>query len=708
MQDKNKLTGTPISRIDGIAKVTGKAAYSTDYPVQNLAYAVLFKSTIAAGTILNIDTSVAEKAPGVLAIITHKNAPKLNVNGGIRGGALLQSPEIEFFGQHIGIVVAETFEQARNASHLIKVAYDKKEPKVDFEKLAPNAVVPKDKERADAKRGDAKATLSTATYKVEEEYSTPIEHHHPLEPHATIAEWNGDRVTLYNSSQIVNGAQMSAANTLNIKPEQVRIVSPYIGGGFGSKGGQWANLVLTAVAAKQVNRPVKLALTRQQMVTSVGLRQQNVQKVSLAATQDGKLTALAHEITTHGAIKNEFVEPCGDCSKIMYEVPNSLITYRVVPMNVIIPTYTRGPGKSTGSFALESAMDELAHKLNMDPIELRIKNEPERDPANGKPWSSRKVVECLRAGAKAFGWEKRNPEPRQNQQGNYLIGYGVAAGTYPAHQRPTSAIVKLKRTGNDVTAIIELAAADLGTGTYTILTQTAADALDLPLQKVNVILGDSDLPPAAGSVGSVGAASYANAVNDACQKITDELLARSGKQYFARPTASQLMLSEKVTEFQTRVDAKPLESADQYSAHSFNANFAEVAVNMFTGMVRVNRFLAVTGAGTILNPKTARSQIIGGNVWGIGMALTEESIIDPRLGNFVTRSFADYHIPSNLDIGEMDAIFIRENDQRANKMGIKGIGEVGIVGVAAAVANAVFNATGKRVRELPITPDKLL
>ncbi len=708
MQDNKKLTGTPISRIDGIAKVTGKAAYSTDYPVKNLAYAVIFKSTIAAGTIRNIDTAAAEKAPGVLAIITHTNAPKLNVNGGIRGGALLQSPEIEFYGQHIGLVVAETFEQARHATHLINVTYDKREPKADFEKLSKDAVLPKDKDKADAKRGDAQVALRDATYKVEAVYETPIEHHHPLEPHATIAEWTGDRVTLYNSSQIVNGAQSAAANTLNIKPDQVRIITPYIGGGFGSKGGQWANLVLTAVAAKQVNRPVKLALTRQQMVNSVGMRQRNHQKVSLAATKDGKLTALAHEITTHGAIKNEFVEPCGDCSKLMYDVPNSLITYRTVPMNVILPTYTRGPGKSTGSFALESAMDELAHTLKMDPIELRIKNEPERDPSNGKPWSSRTTVQCLQVGAKAFGWEKRKAQPRQNQQGNYLIGYGVACGTYPAHQRPTSAIVKLKRTGNDIMATVELAAADLGTGTYTILTQTAADALDLPIRNVRVTIGDSDLPPAAGAVGSVGAASYANAVNDACQKITDELLTRSGKQFFARPTASQLMLSEKLTDFQTRIDAKPLESAEAYSAHSFNANFAEVAVNQFTGMVRVNRFLAVTGAGTILNPKTARSQIIGGNVWGIGMALTEESVLDPRWGNFVTRSLAEYHIPSNLDIGEMDAIFIKEDDQRSNKLGVKGIGEVGIVGVAAAVANAIFNATGKRVRELPITPDKLL
>ncbi len=708
MQDKDKLIGAPISRIDGIAKVTGKAAYATDYPVKNLAYAVLFKSTIAAGTIRSIDTAAAEKAPGVLAVITHTNAPKLNVNGGIRGGGLLQSPEIEFQGQHIGLVVAETFEQARYATRLIQVDYDKTEPKVDFDKLAKEAVLPKSKDQADAIRGDAKAALSSAAVKVEQVYSTPIEHHHPLEPHSTIAEWDGDHVTLYNGSQIVNGAQGAAAATLNIKPEQVRIITPFIGGGFGSKGGQWANLVLTAVAAKQVNRPVKLALTRQQMVNSVGLRQRNLQKVSLAATKDGKLTALAHEITTHSAIHNEFIEPCGDCSKIMYDTPNSLISYRVVPMNLILPTYTRGPGKSTGSFALESAMDELAHALGMDPIELRIKNEPERDPSNGKPWSSRTTVQCLQAGAKAFGWDKRKAEPRQNQQGNYLIGYGVACGTYPAHQRPSSAIVKLKREGSDVTATIELAAADLGTGTHTILAQTAADVLDLPLSKITVKLGDSNLPPAAGAVGSVGAASYANAVYEACLKITDELIAKSGKQYYRRPTASELMVSEKVADFQTRADAKPPEDEGDHSAHSFNANFAEVAVNISTGMVRVTRFLAVTGAGKILNPKTARSQIIGGNIWGIGMALTEESVVDPRWGNFVTRSLADYHVPSNLDIGQMDAIFVREDDTASNKMGVKGIGEVGIVGVAAAVANAVFNATGKRVRDLPITPDKLL
>ncbi|MEJ7739278.1 MAG: xanthine dehydrogenase family protein molybdopterin-binding subunit [Chitinophagaceae bacterium] len=708
MNEQGKNLGQAMNRIDGLLKVTGTATYATDYAIKNTAYAVIFKSKIAAGEVLDIETGEAEKSAGVLAVITHKNAPKLNVKGGIRGGALLQSPNIEFYGQHIGLVVAETYEQARYASLLVKVSYKKNDAKTDFDKHEKEAVTPKEKDKADAIRGDVETAFKNAEYKLEAIYDTPIEHHHPMEPHATIAVWEGEKLTLYNGSQIVNGAQNAAAATLNIKPEDVRIVTPHIGGGFGSKGGQWANLVLAAVAAKMVGRPVKLALTRQQMFNSVGLRQRNRQKIRLAATKDGKLTALAHETITHSAIEGEFVEPCGDCSKLMYDVPNLLISYRVVPMNIILPTYTRGPGKSTGSFALESAIDELAFQLRIDPIEFRLKNEPAKDPSSGKPWSSRTTVQCLKEGAKAFGWEKRKMEPRQHLQGNYLIGYGVAAGTYPARQRDSSAIVKMTRNRNDVKASIELAASDLGTGTHTILAQTAADALGLPINKIDVRIGDSALPPAAGSVGSVGAASFANAVNDACVKITDELMARSGKQFFARPTAAQLMISANISEFQTRADAKPPAEADNYSSHSFNANFAEAWVNISTGMVKIPRFLSVTGAGKILNPKTARSQIIGGNVWGLGMAMTEESVLDPRWGNFVTRSLAEYHVPSNLDIGTMETIFINEEDKISNKLGIKGIGEVAIVGVAAAIANAVFNATGKRIRELPITPDKLL
>lgn len=709
METRKKFVGEAVNRIDGLLKVTGAAEYATDYKIQNPAFAVIFKSEIASGKILDIDTSAAEKSAGVLKVITYKNAPKLDPKGGLRGGGFLQSPNIEYFGEHIGVVVAETFEQARAASHLIKINYQKSEQKTDFDKLKDSAQKPKDKNVQDAIRGNVDSAFASAEIKLEEIYETPIEHHQPMEPHSTIAVWESpEKLTLYNGSQIVNGAQSAAANTLGLKPENVRIVTPHIGGGFGSKGGQWANLVLAAIAAKVVNRPVKLALTRQQMFNSVGLRQRNYQKIRLAAAKDGKLSVVSHETTTHGAINEEFIEPCGDCTKVMYDSPNSLISYRITPMNLIIPTYTRGPGKSTGSFAIESAIDEIAYKLKMDPIEFRIKNEPAKDPSNGKPFSTRNVVACLKKGAEVFGWSKRKIEPAQTRNGNYLIGYGVACGTYPARQRDTSAIVKLTRNGNDVKASIELAASDLGTGTHTILAQTAAETLGLPIEKVGVKIGDSSLPPAAGSVGSVGAASFANAVNDACVQAMNELQSKSNRQYFAPPTVEQLMEAANLNSFETRVDAKPPANANDYSTHSFNANFAEIWVNESTGMVRVPRFVAATAAGKILNPKTSRSQIVGGVVWGIGMALTEESLIDPRYGNFVTRSFADYHVASNLDIGEIDTIFIDENDSVVNKMGVKGIGEVGIVGVAAAVANAIFNATGKRVRSLPITPDKLI
>ena len=698
-----------MSRIDGLLKVTGAAEYATDFKIKNPAHAFIFKSTIAAGRIIDIDQSEAEKSAGVLAVITHKNAAKLNPNGGIRGGGLLQNGQVEYFGQNIGVIVAETFEQARFAARLIRVTYEKTEAKTNFERHEKEAVRPKAEDRQDVLRGDAEAAFRAAEHKIEAIYETPIEHHHPMAPHATVAVWEAaDKLTLYNESQIVNGVQNSIAQTFNLKPENVRVVTPHIGGGFGSKGGAWAHVALAAMAAQTVKRPVRLVLTRQMMFDSVGLRQRNKQQLRVAATKNGKLIALAHETTTHTATTGEYIEPCGDCSKLMYDAPNSFISYRVAPMNVILPTYTRGPGKSTGSFALESAIDELAYQLKTDPVEFRLKNEPAKGPSNGKPWSSRSVVECLTRGAEAFGWNRRKQEPRQNRQGNYFIGYGVSCGTYPARQRDTSAIIKLTRNGGDVRASVELAASDLGTGTHTILAQVAADGLGLPMSKIGVRIGDSSLPPAAGSVGSVGAASFANAVGDCCVKITDELIAKSGKQFYARTPAAEMMQSENLNEFQTRVDAKPPSDAANYSAHSFNANFAEVWVNDATGMVKIPRFVAVTGAGRILNPKTSRSQIIGGVIWGIGMALTEESLLDPRWGNFVTRTFADYHIPSNLDIGEIETIFVDEEDKIVNKMGVKGIGEVGIVGVAAAIANAIFNATGKRVRSLPITPDKLL
>ena len=709
MSELKKTLGTPVTRIDGLLKVTGAAQYAADFAVKNAVYAFLVKSEIAAGKVLSVDKTAAEKSSGVIVVIAHDNALKLKELKSVRGGAMLQTAQINYWGETVAVVVAETFEQARAAARLVKINYQKSPVKVDFDKLKKSAATPKAEDRQDKTRGDVDAAMSNAEFKLEQIYETPIEHHQPLSPHATIAFWEADdKLTVYNESQVVNGVQGALAAAFGLKPENARVITPHIGGGFGSKGGAWGHVIIAAMAAKIVKRPVKLVLTRQMMFNSVGLRQRNEQRIRLAATKDGKLTALAHETTTHCAIDNEFVEPCGDVSAHLYSAENHHIAYRVAAMNVIVPTYTRAPGKSTGSFALESAIDELAYQLKIDPVELRLKNEPDKDPDTDKPWSSRVLVAALREGAAKFGWQNRKFEPRSTRRGEYLIGHGVGCGVYPARQRDSSAFVKLVRNADDVRAFIELAASDLGTGTYTILAQTAADALGLPVNKIAVKIGDSALPPAAGSVGSVGATSFANAVNDACEKITNELRAKSGKQFFKAQTAAELMIAENIVEFETRADAKPLPDADKFAAHSFSANFAEVWVNAATGMTKVRRVVAAIGAGRILNPRTANSQIIGGVIWGIGQALTEESTLDPRYGNFVTRTLADYHVPSNLDVGEIETVFINENDLRANKMGLKGVGEIAIVGVAAAIANAIFNATGKRVRSLPITPDKLL
>ena len=704
---ETKLIGQAVNRIDGLLKVTGAANYSVDFPIKNAAYGFIVKSTIASGTISDIDSVKAEKSPGVVAVISYKNAPKLASSGSLKGGVIFQEPKVDFFGQNVALVVAETYEQARGAAALVKVNYQRSTPVVDFDANVSKATAP-NRDRSSS-RGDFDTAFNSAEHKIDFTYETPIEHHNPMEPHAAIADWDGDKLTLYNASQGVSWTQDSVATVFGMKPENVRIVSPHVGGGFGSKGSTWPNVILAAMAAKMAGRPVKLALTRQNMFNSVGLRQRDVQHMRIAAASDGKITAIAHDTTTHTATNSEFVEGCGGLSAMMYDVPNSKVGYRVLPMNVIVPTFMRAPGESTGSFALESAIDEMAYELKMDPVEFRLKNISMTDPSNHKPFSSRATEAALKKGSEMFGWSKRKQEPRQNRMGDYLIGYGVAIGSYPARQSGTSAAVKLTRgTDNDVNASVELGASDIGTGSYTIIAQTAAETLGLPINKVGVKIGDTTLPQAAGSGGSVGAASFCNAVSEGCTQAIAELRSKSNRQWFAEPSLAQLMEAANLTEYQTRVDAKPPEEAKKYSCHAFNANFSEVWVNASTGMARVARHVAVTGAGRIMNAKTARSQIIGGTVWGIGMALTEESVLDPRWGNFVTRSFADYHIPANLDISDIDVAFIPEEDHIVNKLGIKGIGEVGIVGVAAAVANAVFNATGKRVRNLPITPDKLL
>ncbi len=718
MQKKYKIIGAPINRIDGRLKVTGKATYAAEFPVSNLAYGFPVQSTIAAGEIVSIDVSAASMSAGVLKIITHENALKLAprpsvtpANRMTRSNPVLQNTRIHCYGQYVGLVVAETYEQARLAARLVKVSYKTEKPIIDFDENVKRAYKPAIINAGyptDTSWGNLENGLQQSAEILSETYETPIEHHHPMEPHASIAAFQGEKLIVYESTQMLGPTLEGIANTFNIPKANIQVLSPYIGGGFGSKLQPREHLMLTVMAAKMLNRPVKTAITRQMMQTNVGLRQLNRQKMRLGVTRVGKLTALAHETLTHTSVDEEFVEQTGVISRMMYAVPNSLVTHRVFTTHIQVPRWTRAPGETPGSFALESAMDELAYKLKLDPVEFRIKNEPEKNPENNKPWASRSLIECMKTGAEKFGWNKRKLEPRANKQGNWLVGYGMAAASRGAPYRETSARVKLTRQNNDVRAVIEMAATDIGTGSYTIIAQTAAESLGLPVEKISVRIGDSALPPTPGSGGSWGAGSYTSAVDAVCEKVKSELQSRVKVNFVKAPTVAEFMTAGNINEFQTEVTEKPSKESENYAHFSFGAHFVEVWVDESLGIVKIPRIVTTVAAGTILNEKTARSQILGGVVWGIGQAMTEESVLDSRYGSYVTRTFADYHVPVNADVGEIEVYFLPEEDKIINRLGVKGIGELGITSVAAAIANAIFNATGKRVRDLPITPDKLL
>ena len=775
--------GKPIDRVDGRLKVTGAAKYAAEFNQNKMAYAFPVRSTIASGTITRIETSAAEKSAGVLSVLTHENAARLKQivtaemmkTGGLLGENLapLQDNLVHYFGQYIGLVIAETYEQARAAAELVEVSYAKKPVAVELEKEMPKGVK---REKylgfldVEVHIGDAANAVKRAPVKIEQTYRMPNENHHPMEPHASIAEWQGEKLTMHDSTQGVKGSQGITAYLLNLKPENVRIISPFVGGGFGCKGLQWMNPTLTAMAAQAVKRPVKLVLTRQMMVTNVGRRAATVQRISLAADKSGRLSAIRHLTDTYQN-NSEFFEPCGLPTKTLYAAPNREITHTVTQLNIGAPTTMRAPGESSGTFALESAMDELAFELKIDPVELRIINHAAVDPVSNLPFSSDYLLECYRTGAEKFGWDKRNQTPRMNRRGRYLIGYGMASATYSAGRSPSSARVSMTADGN---VKVTCAAADLGTGTYTIMTQTAADALGLPIERITVEIGDSNLPDAPGAAGSQTTASVNPAVLAAAEMLRKDLMTlaiadgksklngrkpeeiafadgkffvkgdasksdsyadimrRSGKtvmeacvttqpftgnkQDEPNPNAKQDQQSGGNNQGQTgSAPCSPSQStaevdSDQkkYSFHSFGAQFAEVLVDEDLGIVRVKRFTSIHDAGRIMNEKTARSQIIGSVIWGIGQALMEATEYDNRRANPVTRTLADYHVPVNLDVPEIDVHFINQPDPHISSIGARGIGEIGITGVAAAIANAVFNATGKRLRDLPLTPDKLL
>ena len=735
---KDVSVGRAIDRVDGPAKVTGTAQYAAEIPVANVTHALIVTSAVARGKLIELDTARAEQVPGVLGVLTPASAPKLpgaktKSDPNDRLLQLLQDDEIHYADQPIALVVASTLESAQEAAHLVVARYAASPPSVALSTTATDAYTPKKAGPvgpAESKRGDFEAGSKAAAVRIDQTYTTPVQNHNPIEPHALTVVWQGDdHLTLYDTSQGIFGVKKKIAALFGIPPENVRVISRYVGGGFGCKGSPWSHVGLAALAARTLKRPVKLSLTRQQMFSLVGHRPPTIQHVILAADRNGKLTAIQHESWSETSRFDEFVEPAAVQTRMLYSCPNVITSHRLLPLDVPTPTFMRAPGEATGMFALESALDELAVALKLDPIELRLRNYAERDEGEDKPWSSKSLRECYRQGATRFGWAKRRAEPRSQRDGHYLVGYGMASATYPARQSSSSASARLRRDGS---VLVQAGSQDIGTGTYTIMAQIAADALGLPIARVSFELGDTALPETPVSGGSQTASSTGSAVRLAALALRDKLIATAiadgksslyglpangvsfvGGELSAGNGAKKDSLSALVErsgqpEISAQASTQEKEERKKFSLHSFGAQFVELRVDEDTGEVRVARALGAFAAGKILNPKTARSQFLGGMVWGIGFALQEHTVRDPHSGRVVTRDLADYHVPVHADIPALEVLSIAEDDPHVNEIGAKGIGEIGITGMAAAIANAVFNATGKRVRDLPITLDKLI
>jgi xanthine dehydrogenase YagR molybdenum-binding subunit len=731
--------GQGVDRADARLKVTGTAAYSADVPVANVAYGLIVTSAVGKGRLRYVDATQSERAPGVLRVLTPSNAPKLSAPERKYSPVdkvlqVLQNDAIHYNDQPIAVIVANTLEHAQHASSLLRIDYEPAAVSVDLDAAVGAAYRPDQagpSAEPDSSRGDLQAGLRAAHVQIDRTYHTPNEHHNPMEMHATTAIWQGDqKLTVYDATQGIFGVRKKLAGIFELPEENVRVISHYVGGGFGCKGSAWSHVVLAALAARVVERPVKLVLTRPQMFGFVGYRPRTIQRLQLGATRDGKLTAISHDSISETSRFDEFSEPCAVTTRMCYSCDNVATTHRLVRLDVATPTFTRAPGHASGSFALESALDELAYALEIDPIQLRLRNDAPMDADKHVPWTSKSLRECLERGATRFDWGRRSKQPRSMKQGDQLIGWGVATASYPARRSAASALARLSSDGE---LLIQTGSQDIGTGTYTIMAQIAADALRLPLSSVRVDIGDTVFPPTPVSGGSQTAASTGTAVLLAAQALRDKLIAlaiaqpasplhglgadaieaREGALLArAQPTRrdrfTDIVARSGEVEVSARADAQVGPEQKQYSAHAWGAQFVEVRVDEQLGQVRVSRCLGVFAAGKILNAKTGLSQLQGGMVWGIGMALLEKSVRDARNGRVVTRDLADYHVPVNADVPPLEVIFLDEIDPHVNPLGAKGIGEIGITGMAAAIANAVHHATGRRVRELPITLDRLL
>lgn len=690
------VIGKSVTRVDGRDKVTGRARYAAEFNLPNQAFAVIVNATIGLGRISAIDHAAVTKMAGVVSVLSHLNAPKLAYRphkGSIdpRSGErlhVLQDDAVRFYGQPVALIVADSLDNAERAAAALRITYEARRPVVDIADPDAKAIVPETSR--DYARGDAETALASAPVKLAATYEIARENHNPMEPHATVAAWQGDKLTLWSKSQYVVNEQAEIAAVFGIPTDNVTVICPFIGGAFGTSLRTWSHVTLAAMAARLTLRPVKLALTRRQMFFTTGHRPKTLQHVSIGATPDGKLTSLIHDGTGETSRYEQFVEALVASTSYMVSCPNVITRYRLAPLDTGTPVYMRGPGEASGIFALESALDELSYTLKIDPIELRRRNEPALDEGENKPFSSRSLIKSYDDGAARFGWSQRTPQPRSMRDGRLLIGIGVASATYPAYQAQSSARVRLLANG---TAEVEVAASDMGPGTYTSMTQVAAETLGLPFDKIRFSLGRSDFPPAPSHGGSWTMASVGSAIRAACISVLEEAKQRPATDRPIEATAS------------TQRDA---DVASRFSMHAFGAVFTEVAIDPDVGTIRVRRALGAYGAGRIINPLLATSQCTGGMIGGIGMALMERTVLDHRDGRPVNAHMADYLMPVNLDTPKVEVHFVDEVDPHVNPLGVKGLGEIALVGMAPAIANAVFHATGKRIRRLPILLEDML
>lgn len=703
----SQVIGTAVSRKDGRAKVTGAATYAAEHEIPELVHGYLITAGIANGRIKTIDTHASERAPGVIAVFTHQNAPEVFmpandfISSKLYEARLpLSDNQIHYAGQIIGLVVADTFEQARHAAHLTKVEYETQTPLVDAQKAVFNEAPPQMGEEFRFETGDLAAGMASAAAKIQATYLGSTELHAPMEPHAIIAHWQGqDSLTIYEPSQWVIGSQKTYAQLFGVPTERVRVVTPYIGGAFGCKAFPWPHAVLCAAAARQIKRPLKVVLSRRQMTANAGHRSETEQMLRLGATSDGRLTAIAHEVKSATSPVDVFVEPCTAVTPVMYTAANMQLSQELAVMNVGTPTFMRAPGENPGMWALESAMDELAWALKMDPVELRLKNEAKEHQRKGLPFSAKYFADCLQVGADRFGWQDRPMQARSLTRDGNLVGWGMAGSTFPGVRGKASAKVRLLPDG---TVHVLTAGNDMGTGAYTTVAVTAAEALGVPVEQVRVELGNSLLPDGGMAGGSQMTASLVPAVMVACQNLL-----KTANCTTASAACAALRQSKRAA-FEATGDSAPGAETKKWAFQSWGAHFCEVMVDEDIGRLRVTRWVSVMNIGRVMNSKTAASQVRGGVIMGIGQALMEEAHLDPNTGYPVVYDLATYHFPAHADTPRIDVAFVGEPDLNFNPSGARGVGEVGITGVSAAIANAVYHATGKRIRDLPITPDKLL